>query len=365
MYTNKKNSSLRGIGGNVLGFDEGGFINEKTIEIMMPLLNLAEVGFIVTSTIGEGDGVAFNNFLEDPEFQKYIKTYICDACRQIGLNDKACVHRKYDQPPWISRDNMDANKSLYNKNSEGYARETLGLVIHKVDPHAFRARKIDEWIASPRFSINRYYTYIYIVIDPCTGSLPTSATASEFTIVSMIDPCIYVGVDAVEARDHYVADEALLNHLKKLKSIEWFRDSQIVLDVESGLGFEPSRIQKLVRDNFKGIININTHDDKPGTITSAKSKQSMVKLMEYRLDEESAYFYEHFVSDTPHVMEKIRTQFKNFERVVQIGKDVFHSNKYTYSGKKHGPDDIVTTMLRALNTRSMFLKDPRYSKYHI
>ncbi len=202
---------------------------------------------------------------------------------------------------------------------------------------------LDKCVGYPRYSIHQECEFVYVAIDPCS-IYGDDQRSSRFTVVSMIDPHVYIGADSVEAHNRIDADEVLIKHLKKIRSIKWFQDSKIVLDIESGLGYEPSRIRKLVQDNFDGIICID--------ILVLGTRQA--QIAKNRFDAMQIEFYEHLISDNPHVMKEIQAQFKSFTKTTKEDEIIKCTNH-----------DIVTTMLRALNTRSMFLKDPRYSKYHI
>lgn len=248
-----------------------------------------------------------------------------------------------------------------------YDREALGWVAED-DKQVFTSEQIDTFFAQPGVTLKKLVPFIFVVIDPCVGSLRKEKRLSDFCIVSMVTPNTIVGVDAFDATvpEHY--QDRLIKHIERLKKNPMMVNAPIVLDVESGTGMEVSHITAWVKNHFPDVISMN--DDltkrKPGTRTGEDTKQDMVTLTQCLLDMDAFMFWKDLKREiAPELLAKMKSQFKGFERIVKPGKTLGSATHVIFTGKSKGlPDDMCMTAMRAVLAVTKFYSENQYKKHY-
>lgn len=363
---------MRGTDTNLYILDETGYLRNEVLEVISPTFKLDAFGCIVSSTIGESDEAMFNRMLNEPKFMTYIKKYICESCESLGVTDRACIHREADRPPWFNpdEDHDDFIRRMFGTGGAHFQRDVLGVVRRDYDKHVFRADKVDELLRKPRTKIYQECPLLFIAIDPCNGTEDPDALVSHYCITAFTEPNILVGCEAVDAPRSEIAYAALEKFIRAVLEKPQFKRSTIVVDIENnGNSFSADLdfavISRVVGKNSGRLIQMNTYSGarKQGTITTPKLKKDMSKLMQELLLTGKLSIMEDFITHTPEFFEMFEKQFKQYEKIVTVGKTPLDPPKVKMTGKHHGPDDICMTVQRIVYCAYNFFKSKEGQDY--
>ncbi len=356
---------LRGIGGNVIVLEEAAFIDESTVKnVVMPILQKKGNLFISISSLKEGSGL-FSRMMKAVDFIQVKEiSYVCDPCQAAGVR-KICPHRLATLPPWISEEN-EFSKFLFG-DDEDIDREQMGVLVNN-GKNCFPAHLIQSFIGWPRLRLVEPVRCIFMAVDPCTGSENKLKALSDFAVVTICEPyTTIIGLEAVDVvrKEDYVP--ILIKHIQKIRSMEWFENATIILDVEGNNAMEAGNVQELVR-KCGNVICLDDGDRKPGTITTQASKEEMVDLFNIVLQAENFRIFEKLVTSDPNpagLVQKLEDQLINMERHIVAHPGVEKKAKHIISGKgerKNKKDDLALTLMRVIRSKHRYYFDEKFKR---
>ena len=109
------------------------------------------------------------------------------------------MHKRDDVPSWSSVRVRKIIESIYGPEMRAqYQRENLGLNID-ASRQIFPGAEVKSLFAKPRQSLQGIsYKRIYVCLDPAGGSNIAEKRGSDFAVVSMVDPAMIVGAEAMD-----------------------------------------------------------------------------------------------------------------------------------------------------------------------
>jgi hypothetical protein len=362
---------LRGVGGNIVIMEEAAYINKETfLEIVVPVLSLEDACLIGLSTKDKAPSNFFNQLLKNDYFYKHEISYICEPCLAKGVR-KMCKHKLDSIPHWSSEGRVEMIQQLFGEeNEDRFQRENLG-VVEDTGPECFSERKIQQILTVPRYGLSKPPRFVYICFDPEAGTDISEKRTSEIAIISMCGPdYILLGMEAIDAVKSEDYEDIFLSHLDRIRAIPYCEDATIVLDVESGSGFEADTVEKFVRSRFENVITVQDYQRKPGSKTTNPVKREMMELTRSAIDLDRLSIYKDFITSDPYpnkLIAKWANQMKSYARYVSVGKTLNSHNTEIFTGKgenKRSLDDLCVTTQRCIRLIEMFCHNPRYIRYH-
>jgi hypothetical protein len=360
------------VGGAIIILEEAAYISLETfLEVVAPILILEHSCLIAISTMGKEPSNFFTKLLNCNLFYVHRITYVCESCIAKGIQ-RQCKHRLDSIPHWSNEGKLETVKNLFGDDQgDRFERENLGVVAEEAGPQCFSASKIRKFMTEPRRSLDRPQRYVYCCVDPCAGSDIEDKRTSDFAIITISGPNhTILGMEAIDAVQHEDYDDRLVEHLRRIRALRYCEDAIIVLDVESGTGFEAGHITKLVQENFNNVVVMKDFHRKPGTSTTNAAKKEMMELTRSLLNTEDLFINKDFVctdKDPAKILGKFQDQMLEYSRIVTVGRSIRNMNHEVFSGK--GPnktklDDLGVTFQRALRCRKEFLYSGKYDLHH-
>ncbi len=369
--------TLRGVGAPIIVIDEFAYVKEKMFtEVILPLLILEHTCLICLSTMGENPANIFTKIIESGIMKPYVMSFVCANCERLGKPEQ-CTHKSDSLPHWMSEGNMSNIKQIYSLTGGGteqFNRETLGYVNtdESNGPYVFKKQKVNELFSNPRYIPSEPIRYLFMIVDPCGGSDDSGKRTSDFAVVTIGSPgtTIY-GMEAIDAVVKEDYERKLIDHVERVRSNPYTSCAVIVLDVESGTGFEAGNIQALITERFNNVITMNDYERKPGTSTTNKAKKEMVELTTEVLNTGDVRIVhpDHFVTSHRNQTELLTTlkdQMLKFARYVRLSETPHQANRIVFSGKgerNDQRDDLSMCFIRAIRSRTRFHKEPKYAPH--
>lgn len=361
---------LRGLGGNIICIDEFYYTNQAQYDdVVVPMMGKDETMVIAISTLGEKPQSWTDRVLDSGVFQKEIITYCCKPCYDRGVRD-ICVHNIDNVPHYMSVDNLRSVKKMLGPQYEAnFMRESVGIV-DKTTNHTFDPSQISALRSRPKAPIRDYVRYIYLSIDPVTGSRNCDTRTSDFAVVAICEPYTTIlGMEALDVVRKEDYERTLCDFVERIRDDDYLRAARIILDVEAGTGLEAPNINSLLTRTFHHIIPLREMGNrKEGTVTTNERKLEMVQLTRAELDVGAVRVWDKFVTSNKgpvaSVLEEFFKQFGEFQQYEKLATEPFQRNQYVFSGKganNKGRDDLIMTFLRCVYARKAFKYENRYA----
>ena len=329
------------------------------------MLSVVGTSTVAISTLGKLPTEAFMRILKSNAFHVHEIAFICKPCLAKGVDD-VCIHNRDFLPPWGGA-NREIINLLMEGNEETYQRENLG-VNGRYGSNCYSVASVDRLFSNPRVAITNPVRFVYVAIDPVTGSNCEAERSSDFAVVSMCRPNITIlGVELIAVVRTEDFEAKLLAHLMAIRAMPMFTNCTFVVDVEAGTGLAAPDIQTMIRRHFAPVVFMGDFEGKAGTLTSAATKQHMMELTRKHLDSDDVFFLDKFITSHPNVaslMLQLKTQFHAFSAIVTPAKTVRSNPIVTLTGKASGKrDDGCMTMMRAIRMFHVFYEEAKYRHF--
>lgn len=197
------------------------------------------------------------------------------------------------------------------------------------------------------YSRSQLQEIIFITCDPAAGG-----TKSKFSIMSgfvggvKFNEIVIIGADAVNWKTPTYLYQILVEHIKKIRTFDEFKNSKIVFIPENNLGNEAFHIINYVRDQCGiEIIDFYGHEDgndlKNGIHMDENLKGGLARHLSVFIDNQRIHYYSEFFTLTPGktaetMKNEIHEQLVGFSKIILSPKGDSNIIKVKYSGKS-GP----------------------------
>jgi hypothetical protein len=354
--------------------EEAAFVPPTVIkDIFVPLLIKDECCFVALSTLGYAPSNYFNRLLASGKFKVFEVSFICGPCREKGLIDEACRHRKDAVPHWNNIEKMALIKAMMMEEGESqFQRETLGINPADKTPEVYNPDHVKRFFNSKPVKLTEQIYYLLTSVDPVAGTDISDKRSSDFVIMTMAMPGnIIMGIDALDVTTPEDYESILVEHVRKIRSHPLALNAAFILDVESGTGTDAGNIRRVLKEAFgqKTVIAMSNQRRRPGSLTTEVTKAEGVRLVQEHLRKGELRMWDQLV--TSHEDPKalihgdFQTQLFNFRRVVTERKNGINSVRYTGKLTKTTKDDLaMTLMLLLLASQEFFRNIKLYGEYH-
>lgn len=359
---------MRGIGASLLILEEAAYIASAIIQsVLAPILSVLNTAVVAISTLGEQPTDVFMRMLKSNFFYVHEVSFICKPCQDRGVTD-VCIHNRDFLPPWGGA-NKELIAVIMDGNEGTHQRENLG-VNNGTCHTCYTVASVDHLFSRPRTNISDVVNFVYIAIDPVTGSDDESRRSSDFSVVSICSPYTTIlSVDAISVTRTEHFEEKLKDCLNNIRGMPMMASCVFVVNVEAGTGLSAPDIETTLSRSFEGIVFMTDFAGKAGTLTSESNKVTMMELTQRHLDMKEVSFFSKLV--TSHAKPKdmlleFKAQLHAFKPLVTPAKGTRSAPSVKLTGKENGKrDDMCMTFMRAIYTRHMFLTMAKYRKYLI
>lgn len=161
---------------------------------------------------------------------------------------------------------------------------------------------------------------------------------------------------------------AVYNHIKHIRSVDRYKHSVIWAFIEKNYGGDvmSSRIADMIKQSpgANRIYEEVQHGQlRPGFCQSAGFKESATQTLVELLNKQRFHIANEFVSNLPtkEMLQKMFSQLSSFRREREDDdNNPFKKPREVLSGKKTGPDDIVTTLCQSCEWALRSLQNPEF-----
>ena len=324
---------------------------------------------VCISTLDKDVNNYFNRLVKSSKFPSYAITYVCKPCQDKGVRE-VCIHRKDRIPHWSNEGRIkDIQLLLGEGEEERFQRENLAIESNQ-NTCCFPEAKVNEFFARPHISLNRPIRHIFIIFDPSAGTEIQEKANSQYGIVSIAGAeDVFLGFESFDAPTHLDVEPMIFKHLTKLRELPFCEDAIFVIDVESGTGYEASRVISFITKHFTNVVPLSDFERKAGTKTTNAMKKECMQVTRDSLCRGNMFICKDFVTHEPlgrnFILEKFRKQFLKFSRIVRVGKSIHHANQEIFTGKidPRDMDDIIFSVMRAIRSKMLFYLNGKYSNF--
>lgn len=161
----------------------------------------------------------------------------------------------------------------------------------------------------------------------------------------------------------------LVEHINKLRTLPALRNAQVVLGLESNLGFEAQHaLHALRRAEVKNWVSLmEGADGAPGILTTNSSKEIMCVALQELLSKNLISISNRMMSTSMPPTEAIAQllgEIRAYMVFVDPPKTLFAQPRRTYTGKLGGhQDDLSIALQLAVLTMQLFDKHDKYAKF--
>jgi len=339
------------VGGNILILEECAYIPSATFfEVILPILSLATTSLIGITTVSGASDNYINNLIRMGIFEHFEIVLVCKTCRRAGKISE-CTHESTKRPKWQSQERASMIKTVYGAaKSDVHAREAVGVLVEQ-DMKCFKKDKVLTMFQAYRHSLPRKANELFVVIDPCGGSMEALTRKSDFALMTFvnINGRIYViGLEAFWVRRPEDYENRVIQHIRMCRKNPMLRDSLLVCIVEGNLALEASHIRRMLLNAFpRNIQFMGDQGKKDGVLTTETSKHAMALVFDTALNEEKISIIKEFVTtheNSDELLGLAQTQLLDYSRLTTEPKNVFGRVSVRYSGKGSSPgarDDLA------------------------
>lgn len=364
--------TLKGVGGTIIIMEEVAALDPAVLfEVICPLHQLEITSLIGISTITTEDNF-FTKYLEMKDKNNellFSVAYVhlaCLPCREAG-KAAACSHNTFMLPGWNSQRKRRTVNAMMAGEEEMLAREITGVANAK-HAKAFAKKLVDNFKDRERVMVDYSIDYptIFISIDPNAGG-----KESQFAITTMIVKAgqyTIVGMETVPSKTASENFSVILNHVQALDDTLLYQNAIKVFIIEANLGYESEHISNMLRDNVRNHMVISGPNGRVGFTTTNQMKQLAVERLREHLGMGTLSLGEEgrsmvcCTSSYSKVTGLLFDQLRNFAEVIKYQEHA-SAPKKQYSGKIHGPDDLVMTLLFAVFYIPYFFSKPEYTQF--
>jgi hypothetical protein len=196
---------------------------------------------------------------------------------------------------------------------------------------------------------------LFVTIDPACGG-----AGSSFALITCCyvgDRCIVVGGEEIGSSSDTERKQAILEHIRALRSRSEFAGCTIVVCVESNLGAEAENYCNFLREKrVPNIVIMREDHDRDGWRTTNDTKKLGCIRMNSVLNDRRLKFYSQMTrvaSKQPeHTPAQLRAtiieQLMAFMRIILPQRNIWDDIKEKFSGKLGGRDDLAVAMQMSL-----------------
>ena len=331
---------------------------EKIANMKRPFVNLLHITLVCDKCMKSGVGKSCQHMLGD-QIKIFIFFLIIKILYQGNKTNFFKIKNEnanlVSNIPWWHDDQRHSEISFWmggDESDTSYLAEVKGLPternIKAIYDQELCKRMKNEKSNYPKL---KYEKFIFLAIDPAAGG-----TKSQFTVVSAFaggpnkDKIVIIGADAIVSKNAYEHYHTVVNHIKKIRSLEEFSLSKFVVIPENNLGNEAFHIMNHIRQEIPDAIDFFGYDDgggyKNGLRMDEHLKESFSRFLYMALYESRVVYYSSFFTITP---EKTPETMKNlfydqlvsYSRIVHPPKGDSNKITVTFSGKQGlGYDDL-------------------------
>lgn len=353
--------------------EESAFCSNKLFnEIISPTLVQDESCLVALSTVSYVPEHFFARLIANvnKSFKVERIKYVCDTCAKEKRDKKMtyCIHNADFVPHWNNEDNLGIIAELVGKEGlRTFLVENLGLDPERPVSEVFRADMVRAFVASARRQLTSPIRDIFVVVDPCGGSIKDyKDRPSDFAVVTIGSPGnVILGMESIGANKEEDYEDRLVAHIRRIQANRYCQNARIVVDVETGTGFTAGNVNKLIKQHFNRVVIMSDYDRKPGRQTSNESKAEMAQLTNAMLMKGDVCFHEHFVTtheDPEQLMEMFTEQMIAYKRNIKETERGYVS--VIYNGKEgNKKDDMAVTFQRAVYAMHDFYRLEQYAEY--
>jgi hypothetical protein len=203
-------------------------------DVIVPLLLMDKTATVCITTLSTVPGNHVTHIIENKLMEHFDISLVCGDCRLIGKED-TCRHLEWLRPNWQTTERYDYVQQLLGP--EAFAREAQGIL--KLDNNTcFNANLIRDVFVNKRFifSPNDVQRYLFLTIDPCSGSMKDRKKISEFAIMSHVEPGLRItGFDSIPTSNPTSWMYRLVEHLRRCYQIPAFASAKLIVFIEGNM----------------------------------------------------------------------------------------------------------------------------------
>lgn len=161
----------------------------------------------------------------------------------------------------------------------------------------------------------------------------------------------------------------LVSHIQKLRLLPALRDAQVVLGLESNLGFEAQHaLHALRRAEVRNWVSLMEGvDGTPGLLTTNSSKEVMCVALQELLAQSRIGVSSRLLSTSMpprEALDQLVGELRAFMVFVDAPKTLFGKPRRTFTGKLGGhQDDLAIAFQLAIVTMQLFDRHDKYRKF--
>jgi hypothetical protein len=179
-----------------------------------------------------------------------------------------------------------------------------------------------------------------------------------------------VGIESLNTREAATQHKLLVQHVNKLRLLPALARAQMVIGLESNLGFEAQHALHALRraEVHNWVSLMEGVDGTPGLLTTNASKEVMCVALQELLAQSRIGVSNRLMSTSmsPHeALQQLIGELRGFMIFVDPPKTLFAKARRTFTGKLGGhQDDLVIALQLAVVTMQMFDRHDKYRKFH-
>lgn len=358
-------------------WDEGGFMDKKLMNALLPLLQAQSSAWIVITTQPTGgyDEMGMTPFHRllgvkkegRPVIRNINISLVCDACRALGIADR-CPHRDHLRPHWISGSDREDVMALMAVDAEAQAKELLNETSGTVSRLAFKTANVDliENMVLDTRKLPARVDDVYIAIDPSGGgeSSDIGIVAGWFNKNKMVIQYVHAvessNLGMYQGSPHEAAANEACSLIMGLRRIPRFATSRVSMIIEAQLAGAAPAIWNWIRDKVSrlgSVTYIENTQGKMGITVSHKTDEEETSALDIAIVQNSFSFAPDFMFSPKASKwhegmnkEKIIKSMKNLlvtqmrDYRVTVERLPSGTVKYKYSGKSEGKNDLVSAL---------------------
>lgn len=319
-------------------------------DVVIPLLLMDKTATICITTLSTKPGNHANHIVENNLMEVVDISLVCPDCRCAGKSEE-CRHMEWLRPWWQKTSRFDLVQKLLPP--AVFAVEAQGI-FKEQDNSCFKADHIRNLFVNQRFDFQpgEVAKYLFISIDPCSGSVKTAKKISEFAWMSACEPGRFIGADSIPTTNVESWKTKLIEHIRMCYRIPALRDAKLIVFIEGNMRTEAYTAKEEILRHFRDASFPGSHDeDTVGVLTLPSSKHAMQLAFQSGLSQRAISLYTHFVTQDPDpigIVNKLREQLERFSYYTTQPKHPLEAPRYTFSGKGTSADQLDDLAMTAL-----------------
>lgn len=358
---------MRGLGGDLIVFDEFAFVNEKIYnDIIVPVMAMKNTALLGLSTKGHRRSNFFNKLLKSPIFEVIEQKLVCAPCFAKGIR-KACIHERDSGPSFRDAKNVEDLRT--GEDNDAYDIEMLNLDPEEDVAQCFPTPMVREIVTRPRFKFCKRVHTIVLTIDPCGDSDKILDVPSHFAMTAIAysrTERVIVGCASFVAT--YSSDSYLpkvVEMVKRVLKIQYCEDATLVLDVEVGTAHVAGDCGVAIRNALGArgkFCELTDYRHKAGRKNDNETKFRMKNITLAAMQKYNICFHEDFVTFHENREEIVNMFLKQGVAFKRIQKETANGRiTWQLSGKQGKElDDLWITFMRNFLAYEDYSTDHKY-----